>query len=100
MQTTNLLKDSYKNVWKYFSALDTHFETNEGVFQSVVGESHVLQMHNSLPNKFGDFSMRILSEFYIENGANAKFAKQSSWFFERCETGGANMKKQKQIKAN
>ena len=40
--------------------------------KTVVGENHVLQMHNSLLNEFDDFAMRILSKFYIENGANAK----------------------------
>jgi len=44
----------------------------------VMGEIYVLQMHDSLLNTFGDFAMRILSEFYIENGANAKLAKQNS----------------------
>ena len=43
----------------------------------------VLQMRNSLLNKLGDFAMRILSEFYVENGANAKFAKQNSPFFSK-----------------
>ena len=45
---------------------------------SVMGESHILQMHNSLLNKVGDFAVQTLNEFYIENALNAKFMEQSA----------------------